>query len=107
VVHPTNVATDMLFSEPMYKAFRPDLEHPTRQDAELAFPVQQGTPIPCIKPADISNAVLFLASDEARCITGIQLRVDFGGSLKWHDFHLQNRGAPLAPRRGAEGGRRP
>lgn len=34
VVHPTNVDTDMLQSEPMYRSFRPDLEHPTREDAE-------------------------------------------------------------------------
>jgi SDR family mycofactocin-dependent oxidoreductase len=88
VVHPTNVATDMLFSEPMYRSFRPDLEHPTRADAELAFGVQQAMPIPYIEPVDISNAVLFLASDEARYITGMQLRVDAGGYLKSYDFHL-------------------
>ena len=88
VVHPTNVATDMLFSEPMYASFRPDLEHPTRQDAELAFGVQQAMPIPYVEPVDISNAVLFLASDEARYITGMQLRVDAGGYLKSYDFHL-------------------
>ena len=88
VVHPTNVATDMLFSEPMYQSFRPDLEHPTRADAEPAFGVQQGMPIPYVEPVDISNAVLFLASDEARYITGMQLRVDAGGYLKWYDFHL-------------------
>jgi SDR family mycofactocin-dependent oxidoreductase len=88
VVHPTNVNTDMLHSEPMYRSFRPDLENPTRQDAELAFPVQQAMPIPYIEPLDISNAVLFLASDEARYITGMQLRVDAGGYLKWYDFHL-------------------
>jgi SDR family mycofactocin-dependent oxidoreductase len=87
VVHPTNVATDMLFSEPMYQSFRPDLEHPTRQDAELAFGVQQGMPIPYIEPVDISNAVLFLASDESRYVTGMQLRVDAGGYLKWYDYH--------------------
>jgi NAD(P)-dependent dehydrogenase (short-subunit alcohol dehydrogenase family) len=87
-VHPTNVSTDMLHSEPMYQSFRPDLENPTRQDAELAFPVQQAMPIPYVEPADISNAVLFLASDEARYITGMQLRVDAGGYLKWYDFHL-------------------
>ena len=40
-----------------------------------------------VEPADISNAVLFLASDEARYITGVQLRVDAGGYLKWYDFH--------------------
>jgi NAD(P)-dependent dehydrogenase (short-subunit alcohol dehydrogenase family) len=33
-VHPTNVNTDMLHSRPMYAAFRPDLENPTREDAE-------------------------------------------------------------------------
>jgi SDR family mycofactocin-dependent oxidoreductase len=88
VVHPTNVATDMLFSDPMYRSFRPDLENPTRADAEPAFGVQQGMPIPYVEPVDISNAVLFLASDEARYITGMQLRIDAGGYLKWYDFHL-------------------
>ena len=88
VVHPTNVNTDMLHSEPMYRSFRPDLERPTRQDATPAFRVQQAMPIPWVEPADISNAVLFLASDEARYITGMQLRVDAGGYLKWYDFHL-------------------
>jgi len=88
VVHPTNVNTDMLQSEPMYRSFRPDLEHPTREDATPAFHVQQAMPIPWIESVDISNAVLFLASDEARYVTGMQLRVDAGGYLKWYDFHL-------------------
>jgi SDR family mycofactocin-dependent oxidoreductase len=87
-VHPTNCNTDMLQSDPMYRTFRPDMENPTREDAELAFYVQQAMPIPYVEPADISNAVLFLASDEARYITGVQLRVDAGGYLKWYDFHL-------------------
>jgi len=86
-VHPTNCNTDMLQSDPMYRTFRPDLENPTREDAEPAFYVQQAMPIPYVEPADISNAVLFLASDEARYITGAQLRVDAGGYLKWYDFH--------------------
>jgi len=88
VIHPTNVNTDMLQSDPMYKSFRPDLEHPTKEDATPAFYVQQAMPVPWIEPVDISNAVLFLASDEARYVTGMQLRVDAGGYLKWYDFHL-------------------
>ena len=88
VIHPTNVNTDMLQSDPMYKSFRPDLEHPTKEDATPAFYIQQAMPIPWIEPVDISNAVLFLASDEARYVTGMQLRVDAGGYLKWYDFHL-------------------
>jgi SDR family mycofactocin-dependent oxidoreductase len=88
VVHPTNVNTDMLQSEPMYRSFRPDLENPTREDATPAFYVQQAMSIPWVEPVDISNAVLFLASDEARYITGMQMRVDAGGYLKSYDFHL-------------------
>jgi len=88
VIHPTNVNTDMLHNEGMYRSFRPDLEQPTREDATPAFHVQQAMPVPWIEPVDISNAVLFLASDEARYVTGMQLRVDAGGYLKWYDFHL-------------------
>jgi SDR family mycofactocin-dependent oxidoreductase len=87
VLHPTNVNTPMLMSEPMYKSFRPDLEHPTREDAEPGFAVQQAMPIRYVEPVDISNAIVFLASDEARYVTGTQMRVDAGGYLKWHDFH--------------------
>ena len=88
VVHPTNCNTDMLQSEPMYRSFRPDLEKPTRADAEPAFGVQQAMQVPYIEPEDISNAVLWLASDESRFVTGMQLRVDAGGYLKWYDYHV-------------------
>ncbi|MFI7667709.1 mycofactocin-coupled SDR family oxidoreductase [Nocardia sp. NPDC049526] len=88
VVHPTNCDTPMLHSEPMYRSFRPDLEHPTRADAEPAFFVQQAMPVPYVDPEEISNAVLFLASDESRFITGTQLRVDAGGYLKWYDYRV-------------------
>lgn len=88
VIHPTNCNTDMLQSEPMYRSFRPDLEHPTRADAEPVFGVQQAMRVPFIEPEDISNAVLWLASEEARYVTGMQLRVDAGGYLKWYDYHV-------------------
>jgi SDR family mycofactocin-dependent oxidoreductase len=88
VVHPTNCNTPMLQSEPMYKSFRPDLEHPTQADAEPVFYVQQAMKVPWVEPEDISNMVLFLASDEARYITGTQQRVDAGGYLKWYDYHI-------------------
>jgi SDR family mycofactocin-dependent oxidoreductase len=81
-VHPTNCNTDMLHSEPMYKAFRPDLENPTREDAELTFPFLNAMPVPYVEPEDISEAVLYLASDAARYVTGQQLRIDAGGGVK-------------------------
>ncbi|MFE3543909.1 mycofactocin-coupled SDR family oxidoreductase [Nocardia sp. NPDC059177] len=81
-VHPTNVDTAMLHNEGMYKIFRPDLDAPTRADAEVAFPAMQGMPVPYIQPQDVSNLVVFLASEDARYITGSQLRVDAGGFVK-------------------------
>lgn len=81
-VHPTNCNTDMLHSPPMYKAFRKDLPHPTRADVEEAFPRMQAMPIPYVEPDDIAHAVVFLASDESRYVTGLQLAVDGGALLK-------------------------
>ena len=79
-VHPTNCNTDMLNNEDMYKLYRSDLEHPTREDAMLTFPHMQKLPIPYVEPIDISNAVLWLASEASRFVTGQQLKVD-GGAL--------------------------
>ncbi|MGV9862274.1 mycofactocin-coupled SDR family oxidoreductase [Rhodococcus koreensis] len=87
VVHPTNCDTDMLQSDAMYKSFRPDLENPTKEDAALGFPAQQAFPIPWIDPVDVSNAVVYLASDESRYVTGMQMRIDAGSYLKFHAFH--------------------
>ena len=81
-VHPTNVNTDMLHNLPMYKVFRPDLSEPTREDAEIVFPLLQAMPTPWVEPEDISHAVVYLASDESRFVTGQQLFVDAGAGLK-------------------------
>ena len=42
----------------------------------------QALPIPWVDARDISNAVLFLASDEARYVTGVTLPVDAGALVK-------------------------
>jgi SDR family mycofactocin-dependent oxidoreductase len=81
-IHPTNVNTQLLHNDDIYKAFRPDLEQPTRADAELAFPAMQAMPIPYMEPGDVSALVLFLASDDARYMTGLNIRLDAGAMLK-------------------------
>lgn len=88
VIHPTNVNTPMLQSEPMYQSFRPDLPNPTREDAEPVFYIQQTMPVPWVEPEDISEMVVYLASDESRYVTGMQMRVDAGGYLRWYDYHI-------------------
>ena len=81
-IHPTNVNTHLLHNDDIYRSFRPDLENPTREDAELAFPAMQAMPIPYIEPSDVSDLVAFLASDESRYITGLNIRIDAGAMLK-------------------------
>jgi (+)-trans-carveol dehydrogenase len=81
-LHPTNVDTDMIQNEALYRVFRPDLAHPTRDDFKQVADTMNTLPIPWVEPVDISNALLFLASDEARYITGVTLPVDAGITLK-------------------------
>lgn len=82
-IHPTNCNTRLLHNEGTYARFRPDLENPTREDVLPGFASLQLLPdVPYIEPDDISNAVVFLASDEARYITGEFISVDAGAHLK-------------------------
>ena len=77
-VHPTSVDTDMIQNDAMYGLFRPDLENPGRDDFGEVFQSLHLLPQRWVEPRDISNMVLFLASDEARYVTGMQMRVDLG-----------------------------
>jgi len=82
-VHPSAVDTDMIHNQALYHQLLPD--HPgdiTRQEIEPVFQTLNALPIPWVESVDISNAVLFLASDEARYITGVTLPVDAGASVK-------------------------
>ena len=81
-IHPAQVDTDMIQNEATYRLFRPDLENPTREDFSSASRAVNALPIPWVESVDISNALLLLASDEARYITGGPLAVDAGCFLK-------------------------
>jgi (+)-trans-carveol dehydrogenase/(-)-trans-carveol dehydrogenase len=81
-IHPSQVDTPMIQNEATYRLFRPDLEHPTKDDFAPASQTVNALPIPWVEPVDISNAVLFLASDEGRYVTGVTLPVDAGSVIK-------------------------
>jgi (+)-trans-carveol dehydrogenase len=77
-IAPTQVATDMVLNDATYKLFCPDKESPTRDDFAEISQAMHMLPTPWAEPLDISNALLFLASDEARFITATTLAVDAG-----------------------------
>jgi SDR family mycofactocin-dependent oxidoreductase len=81
-VHPTLVDTLMIQNEQTWRMFDPANPHPSRESAAPVFQTVNALPVPWVEPADISNAVLFLASDEARYITGVTLPVDAGALVK-------------------------
>jgi len=77
-VHPTTVDTDMVNNEPVYSLFLGGMQGATRADAEVGMKALNAIPIPWVDPVDISNAVLWLASDEARYVTGTTQVIDAG-----------------------------
>lgn len=81
-IHPSNVDTPMIMNDGLFRAFRPDLENPTIDDAKDIFQFLNLMPVPYLDSSEISNAVVFLASDEARYITGVSLPIDAGAAIK-------------------------
>jgi SDR family mycofactocin-dependent oxidoreductase len=79
---PTAVDTPMIHNEAMYRMFRPDLPEPGRDDVAAGFAQMNLLPVPWVEPADVSNAIVWLACDAARYITGITLPVDAGNQHK-------------------------
>ncbi|UUO03304.1 mycofactocin-coupled SDR family oxidoreductase [Mycolicibacterium novocastrense] len=81
-VCPTNVNTPLFMNEGTMKLFRPDLENPGPDDLAVAAQFMHVLPVGWVEPEDVSNAVLFLASDESRYITGLPVTIDAGSMLK-------------------------
>jgi SDR family mycofactocin-dependent oxidoreductase len=73
-VHPTGVNTPMLNNEAMQEFLAAAPE--TGSSMENALPVGM------VEPEDISNAIAWLVSDDARYVTGVTLPVDAGFTNK-------------------------
>jgi len=69
-VHPTGVATPMILNDYAAKMFG--------EDPHAASAMANLMPVDMVDPIDVSNAVLWLASDESRYVTGVTLPVDAG-----------------------------
>jgi (+)-trans-carveol dehydrogenase len=79
VIAPGTVNTPMVTANTQqFRLFRPDLAEPTVADVEEGFRNSMPMGLPWIEPEQISDAVVFLASDSARYITGTVLPVDQG-----------------------------
>lgn len=73
-VHPTGVSTPMIHNEAM-EAF-------LSRKTDFSQPRSNALPVDMIEAIDVTNAILWLVSDDARYITGVALPVDAGYANK-------------------------
>jgi SDR family mycofactocin-dependent oxidoreductase len=73
-VHPTGVRTPMVVNEVMAEFLA--------QDPSLGQAMANALPVDMVEPVDISNAIVWLVSDDARYVTGVTLPVDAGFTNK-------------------------
>lgn len=81
-IHPCTVNTNMIDHDLIHKVFSPDKENPTIEDSRPAFTAMNMLPVPWLDPVDVSNAIAWLVSDEARYVTGVTLPIDAGSVAK-------------------------
>lgn len=79
---PGQVHTEMLFNDAIYRLFRPDLDEPTMEDTLPLLSSFNPMPVNWLEPEDIAAAVAWLASDDARYVTGTSIPLDLGCTIK-------------------------
>ncbi|MGV9862978.1 mycofactocin-coupled SDR family oxidoreductase [Rhodococcus koreensis] len=77
-VHPTSADTPMVMNEAIFGLFDPNNPTPDRESADRSFRTTHVMPVAWIEPRDVSEAVLWLGSDESRYVTGAVLPIDAG-----------------------------
>jgi SDR family mycofactocin-dependent oxidoreductase len=81
-LHPTNVDTALIRNQRTFDLFRPDVVNPTYDDVLEGFKQMNALPVACLPPSAIADALVFLASDESKYVTGLTLTVDAGLTVK-------------------------
>ncbi len=72
-VHPTGVPSGMIPTS---------IQVTLAEERRDLIPIfVNAMPTPAVEPIDVSNAVLFLISDESRYVTGLQFKVDAGVTI--------------------------
>ncbi len=79
---PTQVETPMIMNDALFRLFVPGDPDPSVDQVAAVSQSMNALPIPWVQPSDISNAVAFLVSDEARYVTGVALPIDAGLGVK-------------------------
>jgi len=79
IVHPTGVASGMTMNAAMAELAEQAM---AGGDANGMAAMQNALPVQILQPADISDAIAFLVSDQAKWITGVSLPVDAGFSIR-------------------------
>jgi NAD(P)-dependent dehydrogenase (short-subunit alcohol dehydrogenase family) len=77
-VNPTQVDTDMIQNPLIHRLFVPGVDDPTSEQFAAASQAGMLLPTPWLDPGDVSDAVAFLVSEEARFVTGIGMPIDAG-----------------------------
>jgi (+)-trans-carveol dehydrogenase len=77
-ISPTNVNSDMIQNEALYKLYLPAMENPTKADFAAATTTTHPMGVPWVEVEDVSAVVAFLASDDSRYITGMQVPIMAG-----------------------------
>lgn len=73
-VHPTGVNTPMVVNDYIGSVLE--------SDPDMGSNMANALPVEMVEPVDISNAIVWLSSDEARYVTGVSLPVDAGALQK-------------------------